>query len=91
MTQEQWDQLKKQWTDKLVTLTVPEGNMARFASVIGRVVTVNGNGCCLVDFQDGGWYDIAPEQLMLHVDQAAAALLYQSKKNSAQKLPVRQQ
>jgi hypothetical protein len=58
-------QLKAEWTDKYVEamITVPE--YARFRGMTGRVVTVNENGKCLVDFGDGPWYDIPPNVLKI--------------------------
>jgi hypothetical protein len=90
MTTEELNTLKWMWTDKFVKLAVSTGKLARFDSITGRVVTVNANGACLVDFQDGGWYDIAPSELTIQPDQIAAAAHFQGKKNSAQKSPIRQ-
>ena len=36
--------------------------LQRFKGIVGRVVTVNYNGKAIIDFQDGGWYDIAASE-----------------------------
>lgn len=84
-------EMKQQWTDQFVTVDdkVQHG-WHRFAGQVGRVVTINGNLKCLVDFQDGAWYDIAPEHLKRCSDQAASSQKYSTRKNSAQRNPVRQ-
>ena len=57
---------------------------------MGRVVTVNFNGKALVDFQDGGWYDIsANTDCLTLVDQAEGAAKYKNV-NSAQVTPEKQ-
>lgn len=84
------NELRQTWTDQYVTVSSDQSMLRRFAGKTGRVVTVNGSMKCIVDFQDGGWYDIAPEYLTRCSDQAASSKMYQSRKNSAQRLPVRQ-
>ena len=77
--------LKAAWTDKLVTADAAVPELARFAGRVGRVVTVNWNGRCIVDFQDGAWYDLDPAALT-----AAAEGKYDPEANSAQARPGRQ-
>lgn len=88
--QEQMEKLKVEWTDQYVQVNSDHPSLSRFRNTMGRVVTINGNLRCLVDFQDGGWYDVLPSQLIKAPDPTAAATLFQAKKNSAQKVPVRQ-
>lgn len=88
--EEQMAKLKVEWTDQYVQVHNDHPTLSRFKNTIGRVVTVNGNLDCIVDFQDGGWYDVAPSQLVKASDQQSAASRYQAKKNSAQRVPVRQ-
>jgi len=86
------DALKREWTDKLVRVkAVPRADLTRFAGRIGRVVTVNYSGRAVVDFADGGWYDIADFATALDiVTDDAEAKKYVASANSAQKLPGRQ-
>jgi hypothetical protein len=84
--------LKRAWTDKFVRVRPgvrPE--LARFEQRLGRVVTVNFGGRAIVDFADGGWYDIArfAEVLDVVTDTAEIAK-FDSTANSAQRLPARQ-
>ena len=45
--------------------------------LLGRVITVNYNGKAVVDFQDGGWYDIAAsEEHLTKLDPAEAKAKY---------------
>lgn len=81
--------LKREWTDQLVEVTPDRPELRRFQGVVGRVVTVNHNNRAVVDFQDGGWYDIAPEYLR-KLDPAAANAKYDPKANSAQPIPEKQ-
>src|SRR4051812_37691930 len=56
-----WDaaeELKRVWTDRLVTAKTDRPELQRFAGRVGRVVTVNWSGKAIVDFSDGAWYDI---------------------------------
>ena len=50
--------LKREWTDQFVEVNPERPELKRFAGIVGRVVTVNQNNKAVVDFQDGGWYDI---------------------------------
>jgi len=51
--------LKREWTDQYVTVNTGRPELKRFEGIVGRVVTVNHSNRALIDFQDGGWYDIA--------------------------------
>jgi hypothetical protein len=82
--------LKQQWTDQYVEVSPDRPELKRFGGLVGRVVTVNQNGKALVDFQDGGWYDItASEECLRKLDPAVAAGKYKNV-NSAQKIPEKQ-
>ena len=86
------DILKREWTDKLVRVK-PEAraDLERFVGRIGRIVTVNYSGRAVVDFADGGWYDIADFAAVLEiVNGEAEAKNYDATANSAQKFPARQ-
>jgi hypothetical protein len=84
--------LKREWTDQFVEVNPEHDELRRFAGIAGRVVTVNWNGKALVDFQDGGWYDItaSEEYLRKLPDQAAARAKFNFKANSAQPIPEKQ-
>ena len=85
------DALKVRWTDRLVAAKPGVPALARFAGKVGRVVTVNYNGKALVDFGDGGWYDVADfEHVLDEVTADADKLKYDPAANSAQKSPTRQ-
>jgi hypothetical protein len=82
--------LRKAWTDQYVEINPDRPELKRFAGIVGRVVTVNWNGKALVDFQDGGWYDITASELFLKkLDPATAAAKYKNT-NSAQPIPDKQ-
>ena len=83
------EQLKREWTDQLVEADTSRPELQRFAGIVGRVVTVNWNNVCLVDFQDGGWYDIAPAYLK-KLDHAVAKPKFDATANSAQPIPAKQ-
>lgn len=83
------EQLKREWTDQYVEVDDSRPELKRFAGIVGRVITVNWNNVCIVDFQDGGWYDISPAFLR-KLDPAEAAKKYDAKANSAQPIPARQ-
>ena len=87
----QAEALKQLWTDQFVTVKPERPELQRFAGIVGRVVTVNYNGMALIDFQDGGWYDIAasPEYLK-KLDPATAKAKYNAAANSAQPHPEKQ-
>ena len=87
---EEKDDLRKQWIDQYVTVNDTRPELKRFAGVIGRVVTVNYGGKALVDFQDGGWYDIpASSDCLVKVDAAEGQAKYKNV-NSAQVIPDKQ-
>ena len=84
------DALKQQWTDQYVTVKPERPELARFAGVVGRVVTVNFNGKALIDFQDGGWYDItASEEFLTRLSPEEGKAKYKNV-NSAQPIPEKQ-
>ena len=83
--------LKREWTDQFVTVNPNRPELRRFANIVGRVVTVNWNGKAVIDFQDGGWYDVTASTAYLNpVDPAEAKPKYNSKANSAQPIPDKQ-
>ncbi|HVK07285.1 MAG TPA: hypothetical protein VM597_00775 [Gemmataceae bacterium] len=86
------DQLKATWTDRLVTPRTDQETLKRFEGRVGRVVTVNWAGRAIVDFGDGGWYDVpASEDFLtpLAADDPLRAK-YDPKANSSQARPERQ-
>jgi hypothetical protein len=83
--------LKREWTDQYVMINPERIELKRFAGIIGRVVTVNFNNKAIVDFQDGGWYDItASNECLTKVDPAEAKAKFNAKANSAQPIPEKQ-
>ena len=85
------EELKREWTDQFVEVNAERPELKRFAGIVGRVVTVNYNNKALVDFQDGGWYDItASNEFLTKVDAAEAKSKYNAKANSAQPVPEKQ-
>ena len=86
------DKLRGQWSDKLVKVkpgSRPELN--RFLGKVGRVITVTFSGRALVDFCDGGWYDVAEfGDVLEEVTDEAERKKYDASANSAQKYPTRQ-
>jgi hypothetical protein len=89
-TQATHEALKREWTDQYVTVTErPE--LKRFAGIVGRVITVNHNNKALIDFQDGGWYDITASSLyLIKLDPNEAKSKFDPKVNSAQPFPDKQ-
>lgn len=90
-----WDageELKRVWTDRLVTAKPDRPELERFAGKVGRVVTVNWSGKAIVDFGDGAWYDIpaSEEYLTPLAPDDPNRSKYDSKANSAQARPERQ-
>ncbi len=84
------DELKVAWTDQYVTVKPDRLELKRFIGIVGRVVTVNYNGRALIDFQDGGWYDIAAsEEYLTKLDPADGKAKYKNE-NSAQPIPDKQ-
>jgi hypothetical protein len=87
----QIDALRREWTDQYVAVKPDQPELSRFANIVGRVVTVNFNGKAVVDFQDGGWYDIpANSEFLDKLDAAQAKPKYNTKANSAQPIPEKQ-
>jgi len=84
------DELKRHWTDQYVTVKPERQELKRFIGIVGRVVTVNYNGRAIIDFQDGGWYDIiASEEYLNRLDSAEGNAKYKNV-NSAQVIPDKQ-
>ena len=84
------DELRKHWIDQFVKVNEARPELKRFAGIVGRVVTINYNGKALVDFQDGGWYDIpASDDFLTRLDAADAQAKYKNV-NSAQVIPDKQ-
>jgi hypothetical protein len=83
------ERLVREWTDQFVKITSDRPELKRFAGIIGRVVTINWNNKALVDFQDGGWYDVSPEVLEKVTPEQAKGK-YNATVNSAQPHPERQ-
>jgi hypothetical protein len=88
---ENHEQIKREWTDQFVTVNPDRPELKRFAGIVGRVVTVNWNNKAVIDFQDGGWYDItASSDYLTRLDPTEAKPRFDSKANSAQPFPERQ-
>ena len=85
------ESLRREWTDQLVEVNAEQPELRRFAGIVGRVVTVNCNNKAIVDFQDGGWYDVtASERFLKKLDPAAAKAKYDATANSSQPFPTKQ-
>jgi len=83
--------LRAEWTDQFVRAHPDRPELRRFGDTVGRVITVNFNGKAIVDFQDGGWYDVtAAPQFLIKLDPAEAKAKYDPKTNSAQPIPDKQ-
>jgi hypothetical protein len=83
--------LKQEWTDQFVQVNPDRPELKRFIGIVGRVVTVNWNNKALIDFQDGGWYDIsASADFLQKLDPAEAKSKYNARANSAQPYPDKQ-
>ncbi len=86
----QLDELKLQWTDRFVMVKPEHVELKRFDGIVGRVVTVNYNGKAIIDFQDGGWYDIpASDEHLIRVEAPEESAKYKNV-NSAQVIPDKQ-
>jgi hypothetical protein len=84
------DELRRQWIDQYVVANTERPELKRFGDTVGRVVTVNYNGKALVDFQDGGWYDItASADFLRPLDPEEGKKKYKNV-NSAQPIPEKQ-
>jgi hypothetical protein len=87
----QCEALKKEWTDQYVQVKTQRPELKRFENVVGRVVTVNYNGMAVIDFQDGGWYDInASEEFLTRLNPDEVKAKFNAKANSAQPIPEKQ-
>jgi len=87
----QHEALKREWTDQYVMVRPDRPELKRFEGIVGRVVTVNLNNKALIDFQDGGWYDIsASADYLTKLEPAEAKTKYNPKSNSAQVIPEKQ-
>jgi hypothetical protein len=85
------EELKREWTDQFVLVNPQRPELKRFEGIVGRVVTVNWNNRALIDFQDGGWYDIAAStDYLTKLDAAEGKAKYNAKANSAQAHPEKQ-
>jgi hypothetical protein len=86
-----FEALKREWTDQYVEVNPDYPELKRFAGIVGRVVTVNFNRKAVVDFQDGGWYDItASSDYLRKLDAATAKAKFDATINSAQPVPSKQ-
>jgi hypothetical protein len=84
------DDTRTQWIDQYVKVNESRPELKRFAGIVGRVVTVNYSGKALVDFQDGGWYDItASTDFLTKLDPVEGQAKYKNV-NSAQVIPEKQ-
>ena len=84
------DDLRSEWIDQYVMVRPDRPELQRFGNIVGRVVTVNYNGKAVIDFQDGGRYDItASADCLQKVDPAEGNAKYKNI-NSAQPLPDKQ-
>ena len=87
----QIEALKIEWTDQFVRVDAVRPELMRFEGRVGRVVTVNGSGKALIDFGDGGWYDItASADCLTKISADEAQGYYDPSVNSAQPVPARQ-
>jgi hypothetical protein len=86
------EQLKRQWTDRLVMVKSDKPELKRFEGKVGRVVTVNWSGKAIVDFGDGAWYDMpaSEDYLTPLAPDDPNRTKYDPKANSAQPHPERQ-
>jgi hypothetical protein len=86
-----YEELKREWTDKYVEVNPDRQELKRFQGIVGRVITVNCGLKALVDFQDGGWYDItASDEYLRVLEPSVAKPKYNAKANSAQPIPDKQ-
>jgi hypothetical protein len=87
-----YEQLKREWTDQYVEVNPERPELRRFAGIVGRVVTVNCNNKAVVDFQDGGWYDVsASTEYLTKLDPTSDEVKkFDAKANSAQPYPEKQ-
>ena len=84
------EDIKREWTDQFVRVNPQYPELKRFDGMVGRVVTVNWSNKALIDFQDGGWYDItASAEFLTKLDPAEGKAKYKNV-NSAQPIPEKQ-
>ena len=85
------ESLKREWTDQYVMVNPERPELKRFEGIVGRVITVNFNNKAVIDFQDGGWYDItASNDCLKKLDPSEAKSKYKGEVNSAQPFPEKQ-
>jgi hypothetical protein len=85
------EELRLAWTDQYVEVNPERPELRRFVGLVGRVVTVNHNLKALVDFQDGGWYDIAASaDCLTRLDPATVRARFDATANCAQPFPTKQ-
>jgi hypothetical protein len=83
--------LKREWTDQFVLVNPDLAELKRFDGIVGRVITVNWNNKAVIDFQDGGWYDISASPSYLRkLDPTEAKAKFNAAANSAQPIPEKQ-
>lgn len=85
------EQLKSQYTDKLVEVDPSVPELRRFKGLVGTVKTVNMNGRLLIQFDhpvDIGWYDIDPAYLRLVEGKAKKATAAKSADKVAEPVPA---
>jgi hypothetical protein len=88
---EKYEALKREWLDQYVEVNPQRPELRRFQGLVGRVVAINHNHKALIDFQDGGWYDVTPAaEYLTKLDPAAAKAKYDATANSAQPFPSKQ-
>jgi hypothetical protein len=65
MTPEELTYLKETYTGRIVKVEAVRPELAPWANVPGKVITINCSGRALVQFEgpDQSWYDIEPEYL----------------------------
>jgi len=85
-----YEDLKREWTDQYVKVNASRPELKRFDGQVGRVITVNYNRKAIVDFADGGWYDITASTEFLTKLDKSEAKDYDPKANSAQPFPEKQ-
>jgi hypothetical protein len=84
------DDLQREWTGQYVLVNADYAELKRFAGIVGRIVTVNFNGKAIIDFQDGGWYDITASDVFLKKIEPAEGQAKYKNVNSAQPIPDKQ-
>jgi hypothetical protein len=84
------EEIRREWIDQYVRVNPQYPELKRFEGIVGRVVTVNWNNKAVVDFQDGGWYDVtASSEYLTKLDPAEGQAKYKNV-NSAQLHPEKQ-